>query len=70
MVVIIAAPLQISVSGARGASGRFVQTPAAAASGSATGGPWPRRRGPAARASRRRARAATLDFAQVQISSC
>lgn len=68
-MVVIALPLQIFVSGVCGASGRPAQTRAAVESGSATGGPWPLHQVPAARASRRRARAATRDSAQVRLHS-
>lgn len=56
---------QICASGVRGAPGQCVSSHAAVEWGSATGGPWPLPRGPAVGASRHRARAATLDCAQV-----
>lgn len=66
VVVIITLSLQTCVSGAHGASGRRARTRVAVGSGSATGGPWPLHQALAARASRRRARAATRDSAQVR----
>lgn len=66
VVVIITLSLQTCVSGARGARGQRVRTRVAAESGSATDDPWPLHRALAARTSRRRARAATRDSAQVQ----
>lgn len=69
VVEVITLPLQICVSGVCGVSGQPVQTHAVVESGSATGGPWPLRQGPAVRASRHRARAATQDSAQVQLRS-
>lgn len=66
VVMIITLSLQTCVSGAHGASGRRARTRVAVGSGSATGGPWPLHQALAARASRRRARAATRDSAQVR----
>lgn len=70
VVMIIILPLQICVSGVCGAPGQPVQSRAAVESGSGTDGPWPLLQGPAVRASRRRARAATQDFARVQRLLC
>lgn len=64
--MIIILPFQICVSGVSGAPGQSALSRAAVESGSATDGPWPLLQDPAVRASRHRARAATLDSAQVQ----
>lgn len=68
VVLIITVPLQIFVSGVCGASGQPAQTHAVVESGSATDGPLPLRQDPTVRANRHRARAATQDSAQVQLS--
>lgn len=67
MLIIITLLFQICVSGVCGAAGRPVQSHAAVESGSAPEGPWPLLQDPTVKANRHRARAATRDFAQVQL---
>lgn len=66
MIIILL--FQICVSGVHGAPGQSVQSRAAVESGSATGGPWPLIQGPTVGVNRHRARVATQDSAQVQLS--
>lgn len=70
VVMIIILPFQIRVSGVCGAPGQPAQSRAAVESGSGTDDPWLLLQGPAVRANRHRARAATQDFAQVQRFLC
>lgn len=67
VLITITLLFQICVNGVCGVAGLPVQSHAVVESGSATDGRWPPLQEPTVEANRHRARAATRDFAQVQL---